>query len=56
VKFYEAGQVGTWSNEFPLAEDSWYDKERDNVWKYQNTVSPTFAVEDQFAMLEMTGV
>lgn len=56
AKFYEAGQVGQWGNEFPLTEDSWFDKETDNTWHYANTVSPIFAVDDQFAILEQTGL
>lgn len=56
AKFYEVGQVGTWANEFPLDETTWFDPEEDNRWWYQNTVSPTYAVDDQFAMLEQTGI
>lgn len=56
VKLYELGKVGTWSNEFPLEEDSWEDKSTDKTWHYSWTVSPTFAVTDQFALIELTGV
>ncbi len=56
VKLYEAGMVGTWSNEFPLTETTWFDEETDMTWWYQSTVSPAFAVDDQFAMLELVGV
>jgi hypothetical protein len=56
VKLYELGRVGVWSNEFPLEEDTWEDKSTDKTWHYSWTVSPTFAVTNQFTLLEMTGV
>lgn len=56
VKLYEAGMVGKWMNEFPLEEDSWEDKSTDKTWHYSSTISPAFAVQDQFAMIELTGV
>lgn len=56
AKFYEAGRVGKWGNEFPLAEKTWEDPDTDDTWYYRNTVSPIMAVTDQFAMLEMTGL
>jgi hypothetical protein len=56
AKFWEEGQVGVWSNEFPLDENTWEDPDRDRLWTYQVTVSPTLAVTDQFAMIEMTGL
>jgi hypothetical protein len=55
VKLYEQGGVGDWSNEFPLEEDEWEEKKTQSWW-YQWSVSPAFAVTDQFAMLEITGV
>lgn len=56
AKFYEAGQVGTWSNEFPLEHVDWIDEEEDMKRWDQFTVSPTYAVDDQYALLEMTGL
>ncbi len=55
IKLYEAGGVGEWDNEFPLEEDSWEEKKTQSWW-YQDSISPAFAVTDQFAMLEVTGV
>jgi hypothetical protein len=55
VKLYEAGGVGESSNEFPLEEDTWEEKPTQSFW-YQWSVSPAFAVTDQFAMVEITGV
>jgi hypothetical protein len=55
VKLYESGGVGVWSNEFPLEEDTWEEKQTQSWW-YQWSVSPAFAVTDQFAMIEVTGV
>jgi hypothetical protein len=55
VKLYEQGRVGVWSNEFPLDQAFWEEKETESWW-YQWSVSPTFAVTDQFAMIELTGV
>lgn len=56
VKLYEAGAVGEWRNEFPLDQTTWFDEETDMTWWYQWSVSPTFAVTDQFAIVELTGV
>lgn len=56
AKFYEAGQVGRWGSQFPLSEVAWIDHDRDELWNFQMTVSPVFAVTDQFAMLEQTGL
>lgn len=56
VKLYEQGKVGVWSNEFPLDQTTWEDKGTDSTWHYAWSISPAFAVDDQFAMIEMTGV
>lgn len=56
VKLYEAGQVGLWSNEFPLDQTSEIDLKRDKLWWYEWTISPLFAVTDQYAMVEMDGI
>jgi len=55
VKLYELGQVGVWSNEFPLDQSTWEEKETESWW-YQWSVSPTFAVTDQYTLIELTGV
>jgi hypothetical protein len=55
VKLYEAGGVGDWATEFPLEEDEWEEKPTQSWW-YQWSVSPAFAVTDQFTLLEVTGV
>jgi hypothetical protein len=56
AKFYESGQVGTWSNEFPLEHITWIDEEEDQKRWDQFTVSPCYVVDDQFAMIEQTGL
>jgi hypothetical protein len=56
AKFYEAGMVGTWSNEFPLEHISWIDNVEDQKRWEQFTVSPTYAVDDQYAIIEQTGL
>lgn len=56
VTLYEPGQVGEWRNEFPLEEETWDDKDgRQKTW-YQWSISPLFAVVDQFAIREIRGV
>jgi hypothetical protein len=32
------------------------DEETDNTWNYQWSISPTFAITDQFALMRLTGV
>lgn len=55
VLLYEPGNVGVWRNEFPLAEEVWADGEgRQRTW-YQWSISPLFAVDNQFAILEIRG-
>jgi hypothetical protein len=56
VKLYQLGAVGDWSNEFPLDQSTWEDEHTDKTWHYAWSVSPTFAVTNQFALLELTGV
>jgi hypothetical protein len=48
--------VGKWNTEFPLEHLSWQDPKEDNKRWEQFTVSPCFAVSDQFALLEQTGL
>lgn len=56
AKFYEAGAVGTWGTQFPIRTIQWTDENEDEKWWSQTTVSPTYAVDDQFAIIEMTGL
>lgn len=49
---FEQGQVGVWKNEFPLEEDVWDDKSR-QITYYQWSISPLFAIVDQFALWEL---
>lgn len=53
---YEQGQVGGWANEFPLALNQWVDPETDNTAWNQWSVSPAMFVDNQYALLELTGV
>lgn len=54
--FYEAGAVGVWANEFPIRTIQWIDENEDEKWWSQTTVSPTYAIDDQFAILKATGL
>lgn len=56
AKFYEAGAVGVWSMQFPIRTIQWIDEEEDEKWWSQTTASPCYAVDDQYAILEMTGL
>lgn len=56
AKFYEAGQVGQWNTEFPLTHKSWIDPVEDDKRWEQFNVSPCFAVRDQFAIMQQTGL
>ncbi len=56
VKLYQAGTVGIWSNEFPLDQKTWEVPETDDTFWYQWSISPVMAVENQFAVVELTGV
>jgi hypothetical protein len=51
---YEGGMVGGWANEFPLAEDTWYENEIESTW-YQWSVSPAMFVDNPPALLQVTG-
>jgi hypothetical protein len=55
VILYEAGQVGGWATEFPLAEETWYEPEEQTTW-YQWSVSPAMFVDNPYALVELTGV
>jgi hypothetical protein len=52
---YEAGQVGGWANEFPLAQDTWYENEIESTW-FQWTVSPAMFIDDPFGIVQLTGI
>lgn len=56
AKFYEAGQVGTWAYQFPLEHKQWIDEVEDDKEWHRFTVSPVYAVRDQFSFLEQTGL
>jgi len=56
AKFYEAGAVGVWAMEFPIMTRQWEDPLEDMKWWSETTASPCYAVDDQFAMVEMTGL
>lgn len=56
---FERGMVGFWRNEFPLQEET----EEEGVaaggrqrWHYQASVSPVMGVDDQYALLKLTGI
>jgi hypothetical protein len=52
---YEAGAVGGWANEFPLAQDTWYENEIESTW-FQWTVSPAMFIDDPFGIVQLTGI
>lgn len=58
VTLYEPGGVGVWQNEFPLAEETEDEGVasggRQRTW-YQWSISPLFAVVDQFGVMEVRG-
>jgi hypothetical protein len=39
------GNVGGWANEFPLAQDTWYENEIESTW-YQWSVSPAMFIDN----------
>jgi hypothetical protein len=44
-----------WRNEFPLEEDVWYQNANQRTW-YQWSISPLFAVVDQFSIRELRAI
>lgn len=56
---FESGNVGEWRNEFPFQSESEWEgpaaggRQR---WVYQWSISPLFAVDNQFAILEIRGI
>lgn len=60
VTLYEPGQVGEWRNEFPLEEEVEDEgpsssEGAQRTW-YQWSISPMFAIVDQFAIRELRAV
>lgn len=56
---FEAGNVGEWRNEFPLEEETEWEGPASGGrqrWWYQWSISPLFAVDNQFALLEIRGI
>jgi hypothetical protein len=56
---FEQGNVGEWRNEFPFQSESEWEgpaaggRQR---WVYQWSISPLFAVDNPFALLEVRGI
>jgi hypothetical protein len=56
---FESGQVGEWRNEFPLEQETEWEGPASGGrqrWWYQWSISPLFAVTDQFAIMELRGI
>jgi hypothetical protein len=56
---FEAGNVGEWRNEFPFESESEWEGPASGGrqrWVYQWSISPLFAVDNQFAILEIRGI
>jgi hypothetical protein len=56
---FESGQVGEWRNEFPLEQETEWEGPASGGrqrWWYQWSISPLFAVTDQFAVIELRGI
>lgn len=56
---FEAGAVGEWRNEFPFESESEWEGPASGGrqrWVYQWSISPLFAVDNQFAILEIRGI
>lgn len=52
---FEAGAVGFWANEAPLRGKSWEEEDPEQTWYLWNII-PAVAVDDPFAMLQLTGL
>lgn len=52
---FEAGAVGFWANEEPLRATTWEDNDPEQTW-YRWAVSPAVAVDDPYAMIQLTGL
>lgn len=52
---YEAGSVGGWANEFPLAQDAWYENSTERNW-YQWSFSPAMFIDNPYALMQLTGL
>jgi hypothetical protein len=56
---FEASNVGEWRNEFPFESESEWEGPASGGrqrWVYQWSISPLFAVDNQFAILEIRGI
>jgi hypothetical protein len=53
---YEAGMVGGWANEFPLAQTTWIEEKTDNTTWFQWSISPAMFIDDWFGILQLTGI
>lgn len=52
---FEAGAVGFWANEEPLRQTTKEDFDPEQTW-YRWSISPAVAVDDPYAMLQLTGL
>jgi hypothetical protein len=52
---FEPGAVGFWANEFPLRGKTWEEQDPEQTWYLWN-ISSAVAVDDPFAMLQLTGL
>jgi hypothetical protein len=52
---YQRGNVGGWANEFPLAQDTWYENSIESTW-YQWTVSPAMFIDNPYGLVQLTGI
>jgi hypothetical protein len=53
---YEAGQVGGWSNEFPLEQTTWTEEKTDNTTWFQWSISPAMFIDDPYGIVQLTGI
>jgi hypothetical protein len=52
---YQRGNVGGWANEFPLAQDTWYENSIESTW-YQWSVSPAMFIDNPYGLVQLTGI
>lgn len=55
IVFDSNNPPGGWANEFPLAQDTWYENGTETWW-YQWSVSPAMFVDDPYSMVQLTGI
>lgn len=53
---YEEGQVGGWSNEFPLEQTTWVEEKTDNTTWFQWSISPAMFIDDPYGIVQLTGI